>query len=228
MRTYHILLACFVAIWWSGCATYKLEVGQVSLYHEGVQIVDSNKPQSKVRLEVGQSRVGSSNIIPLALFISARNLSKEAVIFDTSCVQLYQNGKLIPPLHQDELKTESFDYGYIIESYHLYIPPQPNIEPYTLGMPFVYGGYMGGFYMYPQMFIISARERMQQQIRLDEQRAKRAIIVSSAMQKNTLEPNGAPRGGFILYAPSKLQAGTLELRVKVGHDEHTFTLQLRK
>ena len=65
-------------------------------------------------------------------------------------------------------------------------------------------------------------------MRLDDERAKKALIISSMMQKNTLEPYKAPQGGFVIYAPQKLQKGTLDVYVKVGEEKHRFTLQLSK
>ncbi len=223
---YYMCIVCCVCLW-KGCATYKLEVEDVSLYHEGVQIIDSIKPKSKVRLEVGQTLVGGSRAIPLALFISAQNLASQKVIFDKDCVQMYQNDKALNSLSDNELKSASFDYGFIIESYHLYMPPKSMPENQFVGMPFIYRGYMGGFYIYDYM-IISARERLWQQMRLDDERAKKALIISSMMQKNTLEPYKAPQGGFVIYAPQKLQKGTLDVYVKVGEEKHRFTLQLSK
>ncbi len=224
---FSLLSLCGVAF--SACATYKLEVSNVSLYNEGVQIVDSIKTKSKVRLEVGQHKVGSASSIPLALFVSAANLSAQSVIFDRNNVLLYQNGKLLPSLSNEEIKSGSFDYSYIIESYHLYIPPAPvPSQSVVIASPFIYRGYWGGgSYIYNDM-VFSARERMQRRIELEEQRAKRAIIISSALQKNTLEPKGMPRGGFVIYSPSVLQVGELDIRVRVGVEEHSFTLEIVK
>ncbi|MCX2717232.1 hypothetical protein OQH61_05720 [Helicobacter sp. MIT 21-1697] len=223
---YIVCIACCFCLW-KGCATYKLEVENVSLYHEGVQIIDSIKPKSKVRLEVGQSLVGGSSAIPLALFISVQNLDSQNVIFDKDCVQMYQNDKVINPLSDNELKSTSFNYGFIIESYHLYMPPKPISENQLVGMPFIYRGYMGGFYVYDYA-IVSARERLWQQMHLDDERAKKALIISSMMQKNTLLPHKAPQGGFIIYAPEKLQKGVLDIYVRVGEEKHRFALQLSK
>lgn len=209
----------------TACATYELQVANVSMYHDGVQIADSIKAKSKVRLEVGQTLVGSANVVPLALFISAVNLSTQNVIFDKSNIVLYQHQKIIAPLNEKELKGQNLDLGYIIESYHLFIPSAP-MPSQPMSIPIIYRGYMGGFYIYDEM-IFSARERMRRQIELDEQRMRRAIILSSMLQKNTLEPKSAPRGGFMIYSPSSLQKGQAELKVRVGEDEHIFILNLK-
>lgn len=211
----------------TACATYKLEVENVSLYNQGVQIVDSIKPKSKVRLEVGQDILGGLNSIPLALFVSALNLSKEAVIFDRENVTLWQEDKKLKPLSDGELKNKTFDYGYIVESYHLSIPqlalpPSPN--PPVI-MPFIYRGYMGGFYLYDEV-MLSARDRLYAQIKLDAQRIRRAAVLSNTLAKNTLQ--NEPRGGFVIYAPQALRDGRLSLHVMVGDEEHIFTLWLRK
>ena len=198
----------------------------MSLYNEGVKILDSHKQKSKVRLEIGQGKVGGSSAIPLAIFVLAQNLSTSPVMFDRDNIHIYQNNKEIIPLSESELKADNYDFGSIIESYHLYVPPAPMPE-LPVGIPFVYRGYMGGFYVYDYM-IISARERMQQQIQLDENRAKRAIIFASVLRKNTLEPNVAPKGGFMLYAPSRLKNGAIKVEVSVGEERHSFDLELRK
>ena len=213
---------CFFA----ACASYKLEVANVSLYNEGVQIVDSVKSQSKVRLEVGQQIVGGVNTAPLALFVSALNLSSRNVMFDRESVSLYQNDKLVATLSDKEVKSANFDFGYIIESYHLFVPPVP-VQSQPMGIPLIYRGYFTGFYIYDEM-IFSARERMRRQIELDAQQLKRSIIVSSMLQKDTLEPKSPPKGGFILYAPSTLKTGELKLFVRVGEEVHTFILELKK
>ena len=227
----HILYKIFFCIFsfiyggvFNACASYTLEVANVSLYNEGVQIVDSFKPKSKVRLEVGQHLVGGVNAVPLALFISALNLSLQNVIFAKEDISLYQNGKPITALNDKELKTQNFDFSSIVESYHLFIPSSP--MP-SRGIPFIYRGYMGGFYIYDEMQFL-ARERMITSIELDWQRNNRAVILSSILQKNTLEPKGSPRGGFVIYAPSALQVGKLELEVRVGEERHTFALELKK
>ncbi len=173
---------------------YTLEAKNVNLYNEGVKILDSIQPKSKVRIEVGQGKVGGSSGIPLAIFILAQNLANQPTLFDKTNVRIYQNNQEIPALSEGELKTDGYDFGSVIESYHLYLPPAP-MPDVPVGIPFVYRGYMGGFYVYDYM-IISARERMQQQMRLDENRAKRAIILASVLQKNTLEPKGI---GFYVY-----------------------------
>lgn len=211
---------------WSGCASYTLEAKNVSLYNEGVKILDSIQPKSKVRIEVGQGKVGGSSGIPLAIFVLAQNLANQPTIFDKTNVRIYQNNQEIPALSEGELKTDSYDFGSVIESYHLYLPPAP-MPDVPVGIPFIYRGYMGGFYVYDYM-IISARERMQWQIQLDENRAKRAIIFASVLRKNTLEPNVAPKGGFMLYAPSRLKNGAIKVEVSVGEERHSFDLELRK
>ena len=198
----------------------------MSLYNEGVKILDSHKQKSKVRLEIGQGKVGGSSAIPLAIFVLAQNLSTSPVIFDRDNIHIYQNNKEIIPLSESELKADNYDFGSIVESYHLYVPSAPMPE-LPVGIPFIYRGYMGGFYVYDYM-IISARERMQQQIQLDENRAKRAIIFASVLRKNTLEPNVAPKGGFMLYAPSGLKEGVIKVEVSVGEERHSFDLELRK
>lgn len=198
----------------------------MSLYNEGVKILDSHKQKSKVRLEIGQGKVGGSSAIPLAIFVLAQNLSVAPVIFDRDNIHIYQNNKEIIPLSESELKADNYDFGSIVESYHLYVPPAPMPE-LPVGIPFIYRGYMGGFYVYDYM-IISARERMQWQIQLDENRAKRAIIFASVLRKNTLEPNAAPKGGFMLYAPSGLKEGVIKVEVSVGEERHSFDLELRK
>ena len=198
----------------------------MSLYNEGVKILDSHKQKSKVRLEIGQGKVGGSSAIPLAIFVLAQNLSTSPVIFDRDNIHIYQNNKEIIPLSESELKADNYDFGSIVESYHLYVPSAPMPE-LPVGIPFIYRGYMGGFYVYDYM-IISARERMQRQIQLDENRAKRAIIFASVLRKNTLEPNVAPKGGFMLYAPSRLKNGAIKVEVSVGEERHSFDLELRK
>ncbi len=198
----------------------------MSLYNEGVKILDSHKQKSKVRLEIGQGKVGGSSAIPLAIFVLAQNLSTSPVIFDRDNIHIYQNNKEIIPLSESELKADNYDFGSIVESYHLYVPPAPMPE-LPVGIPFIYRGYMGGFYVYDYM-IISARERMQRQIQLDENRAKRAIIFASVLRKNTLEPNVAPKGGFMLYAPNRLKNGAIKVEVSVGEERHSFDLELRK
>lgn len=219
------MLVGIVALW-SGCASYTLEAKNVNLYNEGVKILDSIQPKSKVRIEVGQGKVGGSSGIPLAIFVLAQNLSVAPVIFDRDNIHIYQNNKEIIPLSESELKADNYDFGSIIESYHLYVPPAPMPE-LPVGIPFIYRGYMGGFYVYDYM-IISARERMQWQIQLDENRAKRAIIFASVLRKNTLEPNAAPKGGFMLYAPNRLKNGAIKVEVSVGEERHSFDLELRK
>ena len=218
-------LAC-VGVFVSACASYTLEVKNVSLYNEGVKILDSHKQKSKVRLEIGQGKVGGSSAIPLAIFVLAQNLSTSPVMFDRDNIHIYQNNKEIIPLSESELKADNYDFGSIVESYHLYVPPAPMPE-LPVGIPFIYRGYMEGFYVYDYM-IISARERMQRQIQLDENRAKRAIIFASVLRKNTLEPNVAPKGGFMLYAPSRLKNGAIKVEVSVGEERHSFDLELRK
>ena len=198
----------------------------MSLYNEGVKILDSHKQKSKVRLEIGQGKVGGSSAIPLAIFVLAQNLSTSPVIFDRDNIHIYQNNKEIIPLSESELKADNYDFGSIVESYHLYVPSAPMPE-LPVGIPFIYRGYMGGFYVYDYM-IIPARERMQRQIQLDENRAKRAIIFASVLRKNTLEPNVAPKGGFMLYAPSRLKSGAIKVEVSVGEERHSFDLELRK
>ena len=198
----------------------------MSLYNEGVKILDSHKQKSKVRLEIGQGKVGGSSAIPLAIFVLAQNLSTSPVMFDRDNIHIYQNNKEIIPLSESGLKADNYDFGSIVESYHLYVPPAPMPE-LPVGIPFIYRGYMGGFYVYDYM-IISARERMQWQIQLDENRAKRAIIFASVLRKNTLEPNAAPKGGFMLYAPSGLKEGVIKVEVSVGEERHSFDLELRK
>lgn len=230
LRIWHkiIVLALFIicVLYLSACTTYKLEVSNVSLYNEGVQIVDSVKPKSKVRLEVGQKLVGTSSDIPLALFVSAMNLSESAVIFDKHSVSVSQQGRILRAFTDDELKKSNADFSSIIESYHLYIPPTPvPNQPVMTGVPLFYRGYMGGFYLYNEVYF-SARERMRRQIELDDLRMRRAVIVSSALQKNTLQPKAEPRGGFVIYPFSQLKAGELDVRVKVGDDEHYFMLKL--
>ncbi len=215
-----------IVVLWSGCASYTLEVKNVSLYNEGVKILDSTQPKSKVRIEVGQGKVGGSSGIPLAIFILAQNLANQPTIFDKTNVRIYQNNQEIPALSEGELKTDSYDFGSVIESYHLYLPPAP-MPDVPVGIPFVYRGYMGGFYVYDYV-IISARERMQQQMRLDENRAKRAIILASVLQKNTLEPKGIPKGGFMLYAPSGFKEGLIQVSVNVNGEIHSFELELKK
>ena len=175
---------------------------------------------------MGQGKVGGSSGIPLAIFVLAQNLANQPTIFDKTNVRIYQNNQEIPALSEGELKTDSYDFGSVIESYHLYVPPAPMPE-LPVGIPFIYRGYMGGFYVYDYM-IISARERMQWQIQLDENRAKRAIIFASVLRKNTLEPNAAPKGGFMLYAPSGLKEGVIKVEVSVGEERHSFDLELRK
>nr|WP_317403644.1 hypothetical protein [uncultured Helicobacter sp.] len=222
---YGFVLVGIVALW-SGCASYTLEAKNVSLYNEGVKILDSIQPKSKVRIEVGQGKVGGSSGIPLAIFVLAQNLANQPTIFDKTNVRIYQNNQEIPALSEGELKTDSYDFGSVIESYHLYLPPAP-MPDVPVGIPFVYRGYMGGFYVYDYM-IISARERMQQQMRLDENRAKRAIILASVLQKNTLEPKGIPKGGFMLYAPSGFKEGLIQVSVSVNGEIHSFELELKK
>lgn len=219
------MLVGIVALW-SGCASYTLEAKNVNLYNEGVKILDSIQPKSKVRIEVGQGKVGGSSGIPLAIFILAQNLANQPTLFDKTNVRIYQNNQEIPALSEGELKTDGYDFGSVIESYHLYLPPAP-MPDVPVGIPFVYRGYMGGFYVYDYM-IISARERMQWQIQLDENRAKRAIIFASVLRKNTLEPNAAPKGGFMLYAPNRLKNGAIKVEVSVGEERHSFDLELRK
>ncbi len=225
-RVVFLLSWLIYGLFLTACATYKVEVGNVSAYHEGVRILDSVKAKSKVRLEIGQNLVGGANRIPLAIFVSALNLSNEAVLFDRDNVSLYQNGKFLESLSTEELKNESIDYSYIIESYHLYIPTA-SMPSQPVGIPLIYRGYLAGFYFYDEI-IFSARERMRRQIELDEQRMRKAIVLSSILRKNTLEKNGKPSGGFVIYLPSRLRAGEIELQVKVGEDKHNFSLQLTK
>lgn len=68
---------------------------------------------------------------------------------------------------------------------------------------------------------------MRRQIEFDEQRMRCAIILSSMLQRNTLESKSVPRGGFMIYLPSSLQKGQAELKVRVGEDEHIFILNLK-
>lgn len=225
---YILTLGVFVsAMLFGGCSAYKLEVSNVDLYNEGVQVLDSAKSASKVRIEVGQKKVKGSSDIPLALFISALNLSAKNVVFDKSNVKLYQKGRYIEPLDEEAIKSDKYDFDYIIEAYNLYMPSRPIPSYPMIGSPFIYRGYMGGFYMYDYI-MISARDRMQAQMRLEERRARQAIIFASLMRKNTLEPKGAPRGGFVLYAPKYLKKGLLELHVRVGDEEHIFDLNITK
>ena len=51
-----VTLAC-VGVFVSACASYTLEVKNVSLYNEGVKILNSHKQKSKVRLEIGKAKL---------------------------------------------------------------------------------------------------------------------------------------------------------------------------
>ena len=68
ISTLNFVFVCVCAsVFVSACTSYTLEVKNVSLYNEGVKILDSHKQKSKVRLEIGQGKVGGSSAIPLAI-----------------------------------------------------------------------------------------------------------------------------------------------------------------
>lgn len=246
----------FLVLYFSACASYKIYLphngddalqtsilGQKISYHEGIELIDSIKPQSKVRLELAQKYIGGTTLVPLALFLAVQNTGSTPLLFDSSNVQLYFLGKTQPnilnlqdikqsayrtitPLDEEKLTSENLDFGAIIQSYHLFIPkpPMPHPQPAFL---MVYRGYLGGFYLYDEM-IFSARERMRRNIEIDEMRMKQAVIISSLLQKNTLEPQKEPRGGFLVYAPRTLESGWFLLEVYVGKEKHYFIFELLK
>jgi len=67
---------------------------------------------------------------------------------------------------------------------------------------------------------------MQQHIRLEDERARKAIVVSSSLQKNTLQDK--PKGGFVIFSPKEFKKGQIQLQVRVGEDIHIFALELKK
>lgn len=207
-----------------GCTTYRVQVPSVSSYQEGVQIIDSAKPHSKVRLEIAQEKLGGANSIPFAFFVSAQNLSAQPVHFDQTCVEASQEGKPLHILSSNEVKESYLDYGFIVESYHLYVPPRPIVAE-NVFVPFVYRGYGAGAF-FGDYWAISARGSLQQQIQLEDDRMKKAIIVSSYLQKNTLQSSQSPRGGFLLIKPSLIKPGDLEINVRVGQDIHHFVIKI--
>ena len=228
----HFML--LIALLFAGCASYSIKLNptlhnpaQSSHYEDGVLVLTSSMPSSKVRLELAQSKIGGASNTPLALFITAQNRGKSQILFDIEHITLSQNDTAIAPISEESLKNDAFDMGSIIEAFHLYLPPKPAPEHYV-SVPLIYRGF-GGFGVYDYM-IISAREQMQRQIKLEEQRAKRAIIFASLLRKNTLLPSThAPfKGGFVLYRARDLKEGSVRLRVIVGSERHDFELKLDK
>lgn len=238
------LFLCLVnTLFLFGCATYnvslqsaKASTQSTSHYEDGVLILTSTLPNSKVRLEIAQSKIGGANITPLALFITAQSTltqSKTPVIFDMEHITLSYKERIkdqlvervIMPMSQESLKNDMFDFGAIIEAFHLYLPPKPVPEHYV-GVPLIYRGF-GGFGVYDYM-IISAREQMQRQIKLEEQRTKRAIIIASSLRKNTLLPHAPFKGGFVLYDPRDLKPTQMQLHINIGNEIHHFTLEISK
>ncbi|RDU53695.1 hypothetical protein CQA49_05580 [Helicobacter sp. MIT 00-7814] len=235
MKPKNIVFAFLSVIFaFSGCA--KLSVRAVESpsikqsFFNGVEVLESKKSASYVRFEVAQKTIGGASDEPLVIFITASVLDSQSAIFDLSSITASQNGKLVEILSYEDAKNSNLNFSQAIESFGIFTPQNPYASGIAPSMPtypmLIYRGYPGFFIYDPWYF--SARDRIEQNMRLEENRRVKSIILSSYLRKNTLEKGQNPRGGFIAINQHKLKKGTLTLQVKILSDIHTLEIELSK
>lgn len=217
-------IAIFFVLFLCGCTTYSIVPNGDIRYHNGVKLLDSSKKYSKVRVEIAQEKIGSANDIPLTIFVIAQNLSGTRSEFSLNNISLHQASKTLPILSEKEAKASNFDFKHIVESYGIFIP-QKNSSPQHFTIPFIYSGYLVGFYHHS---LINARSRMQEQVQLEDKRLKKSIIISNYMRKNTLDSKEDVASGFILIDSKHLNSGEIMLNININNELHSFTFTINK
>lgn len=159
-----------------------------------------------------------------------KGIESQSVIFDLSSITASQNGKSVEILSYEDAKNSNLNFSQAIESFGIFTPQNPYAFGIAPSMPpypmLIYRGYPG-FFIYDPWFF-SARDRIEQSMRLEESRRVKSIILSSYLSKNTLEKEQNPRGGFIAINQHKLKKGALTLQVRILKDIHTLEIELSK
>lgn len=239
LQTFLVRIAiCCLLCLFNACSTYKIRAlpsdSLEQSFVDGIEVFVSQKPNSYVRFEIAQNSIGGFDDVPFVVYVVASILSKsgdgESVVFDIANVSAVQDNKTVPILTPEQIKNSHLDFGKAIESFGIATSPNPYIAPSTTISPMypilLYRGYPGFFAYDPWVF--GARDRIEQNMRLEENRRLKSIILSSYLRKNTLKHSHAPRGGFIAFDKGKLKVGVLEIRVKILDEIHSMRIQLDK
>ena len=195
---------------------------QEKAYTNGVMLVTSTKTHSSVRFEVAQEQLNKTQNEPLT------QENDEEFIFDTPSVSAFYNSNPVKILNFEEVKQSGLNFGLAIESFGVVVskePSQSKAYPYTTYPSLIYRGYPG-FVFYDPWF--GARDRIEQEQRLEEKRRIKSIILSSYLRKNTLKANGEAKGGFIVIPPKSLKSGVLRIEVRILDEIHTLSLSTSK
>lgn len=238
---------CFVFF---GCAQKKVFINtidsqssrygtQEKTYTDGVVLFTSIKTHSAVRFEIAQEQLNKTQNEPLAIYISAALKKQdksdsqssekgEEFIFDVPSVLAFFESTPVKILSYEELKKSNLNYALAIESFGVVAPReslQAKAYPYSPYPSFIYRGHPG-FFFYDPWF--SARDRIEQEQRLEEKRRVKSIILSSYLRKNTLKTNGEAKGGFIVIPPKFVRSGVLRIEVRILDEIHTLLLSVSK
>lgn len=213
---------------------------QEKTYTDGVVLFTSVKTHSAVRFEIAQEEINKTQNEPLAIYISAAIKADEKAntqdskekgeefIFDVPSVFAFFESTPVKILSYEELKKSSLNYALAIESFGVTSPRESlsgRAYPYASHPSFIYRGHPG-FFFYDPWF--SARDRIEQEQRLEERRRIKSIILSSYLRKNTLRANGQAKGGFIVIPPKFVKAGVLRIEVRILDEIHTLSLSVSK
>ncbi|WP_104695156.1 hypothetical protein [Helicobacter salomonis] len=211
----------------TGCTTYSVSPEQVSKYNNGVKVLTSNQPHSKVQVEVAQKKLKGVDNPPLVLYVGAQLTEGEPLEFDSTHVSVTEGQRELPVLTFSQMLKSSYDFDPVLQKFNIAVPSTPITSDNFASPAFYYG--QGAFLAYDMMLgtpFMMMDDAQTQAIMQDERQAFK-IMAINYLRRSTLKPDGKARGGFIIVDPKHITPGTLLVKVALNDDVHTFKIDIK-
>ncbi|WP_121020881.1 hypothetical protein [Helicobacter vulpis] len=222
-----VVASCLSVAFIAGCAKLSITPEQVSRYNNGVQVLTSSQPNSKVQVEVAQKQLKGLDDPPLVLYVGAELTGGSPLDFDSSHISVSEGQRNLPVLSFKQMLKSSYDFDPVLQKFNIAVPSTP-ITGDNIPSPMFYYG-QGAFLAYDMMMgvpFMMMDDAQTQAIMQDERQAFK-IMAINYLRKSTLKPNSKARGGFVVVDPKHITAGTLVVRVALNNEVHTFKIDVK-
>ncbi|BDQ28205.1 hypothetical protein [Helicobacter ailurogastricus] len=221
-------ISCILALsLLTGCVTYQVKPEKVTSYNNGIQVLTSAKPNSKVQIEVAQRKLKGLDNPPLVIYVGAQILSGGPLNFDTSNISASEGGNVLSVLSFQAMMKSSYDFEPVLQKFNI-ATPNSNIVEDGIGPSMFYYG-QGSFLAYDMMFGMPfmMMDDVQTQEIMQEERQAFKIMAINYLKRSTLKPNGKAKGGFVVIDPKPIKPGTLVVKVNLHNEIHTFKIDIQ-
>lgn len=209
----------------AGCAKFEILPQNITLYSKGVKIIQSQKQDSKVQLEIAQRDTLDDLLV---FYVSAQLNSPKAILFSTDNVRASFDNQALKIYTYEEIAESDYNFIDILQDYNIPTPtPSAGSSMAYNIAPFYYYAYPGFMYFSPMLspfYINNSQDIAFRQ----EKRGALKVLLMNYLRESTLSHEISAQGGFVAISKKQIKKdGLLKLEVQINHDIHTFAIDMK-